>query len=141
MQGIRAGKLAIQAVGLGALLLAAAGCSRYAYTRVYLHGTVEDEDGRPVPFAVVRQGEIETLSDENGKYRLLYLANCLRSGVGIQGVQTPELEAYAVSYERTVLGYHLDTIETVGGGSCPADTDKFLRVTMVHPGASGQQPR
>jgi hypothetical protein len=120
---------------LAALLLTIAitlfpGCGRYAYTRVFLHGDVEDEDGRPVPFAIVRLGWFETTADARGHYHMLYMATCLRGYVGIQGVQTPELETFANSYEKSVLGYHLDTIELVGGGSCPADSDKFLRVVM-----------
>jgi hypothetical protein len=135
MPGIRAGKIAFAILLLATL---GTGCSRYAHTRVLLHGTVEDEDGRPVPFAVVRVGDLETLSDESGRYHLLYLASCLRGTAGIQGVQTPDVEAFALNYEKAVIGFHLDTIELVGGGSCPADSDKYLRVTMAH-GAKEQR--
>jgi hypothetical protein len=113
------------------LLAFGSGCTRFAYTRVFLHGDIQDEDGRPVPFAIVRLGPLETLADENGHYRMLVIANCLHGLVGIQGVQTPELETYAYGYEPTSLGFHLDTIEMAGGGSCPADSDKLVRVAMV----------
>ena len=86
-------------------------CSRFASTRVFLHGEIEDEEGRVVPFAVVRVGPFETLSDGEGHYRVLYMADCLRGTVGIQGVQTPELEVFAKDYAPYKLGFHLDTME------------------------------
>ena len=120
-------------VALVLVLVAAPGCSRFASTRVFLHGEVEDEDGKPVPFAIVRLGDLETLSDEKGHYRVLYLAQCLRGTVGVQGVQTPEVEVYSTGYPNYRLGFHLDTIELIGGGSCPADSDKFLRLILAKP--------
>ncbi|MBI3543721.1 MAG: hypothetical protein HY075_10660 [Deltaproteobacteria bacterium] len=129
MQRIRQAVTA--ALVLGVLGVFGGGCTRYAYTRVFLHGEVEDEDGRPVPFAVVRVGEMESISDDNGHYRFLYLASCLRGSAGVQGVQTPDLEGYAPGFKPAIVGYHLDTIEVVGGGTCPADTDKYLRLSLV----------
>lgn len=128
--------LAALVAALG-LVVAAPGCARLAYTRVFLHGEVEDEDGKPVPFAVVRLSEFETVSDEKGHYRALYVARCLRATMGIQGVQSPEVEVFATGYADYRLAFHLDTIELVGGGSCPADSDKYLRLILARPRIPG----
>ena len=112
-------------------LVSTGGCARHASTRVFLHGDVVDEDEHSIAGAVVRQEKIETLSDDKGHYRMLFLVRCLRGGVGPQGVQTKTLEAYAPGFKKTEMGYLLDAIEMIGTGSCPRDTDKFLRLVML----------
>lgn len=119
------------------LLLGSAGCSRYASTRVFLHGEVEDEDGKAIPFAVVRLNDFETLADERGHYRALFLAECLDGVIGAQGIQTPEVQAFATGYPSVRLGFHLDSIKLIGGGSCPADTSKYLRLILPRPQITG----
>lgn len=131
MPGLRYGQMIVRGLVLAVLGMSSLSCARYASTRVYLHGDVDNEDGQPVPFAVVRVGKFETLADASGHYRVLYLASCLRGYAGVQGVQTPDVEVFAPGFKKATLGYHLDTIEMVGGGSCPADSDKFLRLVVA----------
>ena len=127
MSGLRYGQIIILIV----MCFTQLRCVRYASTRVFLHGDVDNEDGQPVPYAVVRIGDFETLADARGHYRVLYLASCLHGYVGLQGVQTPDVEIFSMGYEKAVIGYHLDTIEVIGGGSCPANSDKFLNLVLT----------
>lgn len=113
------------------------GCTRYAETRVFLHGDVVDEEGRPVPRAVVRLGNRETLADLRGQYRFLYLTRCLQAGVGTAGYKNESLEVFSPGFEKAEQAFEIAAAEFVGPASCPKDTDKFLRVTLLPRAATG----
>ncbi len=109
----------IQIIVLIVLSVSNLHCARYASTRVFLHGGVANEDGQPVPFAVVRIGDFETLADARGHYRVLYLASCLRGYVGSQGVETPEVEIFSPGYEKASSRLSLRHNRTAGGRKLP----------------------
>lgn len=119
----------LQVIGL--LSIACSGCVRYSTSRIYLRGDTVDEDLRPVPHAVVRLGDRETVSDARGKYRFLYLDRCLRVGAGTLGIKNDTIRSFAPGFEPFAVGFHLDSIELVGGSMCPKDVEKFLRLTLV----------
>jgi hypothetical protein len=106
-------------------------CTRHASSRIFLHGDTVNEREEIVPYAVVRIAGRESISDENGHYRFLFVEPCLRAFAGTHGIETLDLEGFSPNYERFNVGVHFDTMEMVGLASCPADTDRYIRVTFV----------
>lgn len=116
------------------LLLAGSfgGCrSRRAVTKVFLHGETVDDQMRPIANVVVRLRGRETISDQTGRYRFLYLAHCLRPGAGARTTIDDEVRAYAKGFELFRMEYGLPAKELLGTSSCPKETDKYLRLELI----------
>ena len=139
MPRLRARQATALVASIWTILLSGAGCTRYAETRVFLHGDVVDEMGRPIARAVVRLGKRETLTDQRGRYRFLYLTRCLHAGIGKAGYKNETLEVFGPGLKPAAIDFEIATAEFVGPATCAKDTDKFLRVTLL-PAAPGGEP-